>query len=115
MSLTFTNTDTAQTRLPQSVPAPAIPTGNHPSRGATRPNITGDPSSAEMGPDFPVSGMLRALRRRWYAIIPGAVLAAALAGWLGREFLPAQSYTARTLLHVSADRPRILFDSGDSR
>jgi Mrp family chromosome partitioning ATPase len=75
----------------------------------------GAEAPADGGSDFSVPGLLRAFRRRWYLVLPLAVVAAAAAVWGARAFLPSPTYTARTLLHVAADRPHILSDTGDGR
>ena len=92
------------------------------ARGSRADNASGlQPHGATNEPppegqgDFNVPGLLQAFRRRWHVILPLATLVACGTGWLAHEFLGKPSYTARTLLHVSADRPRILYESGDSR
>jgi polysaccharide biosynthesis transport protein len=61
----------------------------------------------EQALDLNVAGLLRAFRRRYYLILPLAVLGAAVATWLASEYLATPSYTARTFLRV-ADQPGIL-------
>ena len=115
MPLTFTD---AAELTEVSAPGASAPThavaGSRGSGGLSAPKAQ-DEAATESGPDFPIPGLLRALRRRWYVIFPLAAVAGAVAGWLANAFLATPSSTARTLLHVSADRPRILFDSGEGR
>jgi succinoglycan biosynthesis transport protein ExoP len=59
--------------------------------------------------------LLQALRRRWLMAttlgVVGAVVAF-LTGWL---LLPAPPHTARSLLHIAADQPRVLFKTSEYR
>lgn len=59
--------------------------------------------------------LLQALRRRWLlASVLGAVggLAVFAAGWL---LLPGPPHTARALLYIASDQPRVLFQTSENR
>jgi polysaccharide biosynthesis transport protein len=59
--------------------------------------------------------LLQALRRRWLVATTLGVLGGAVtfvAAWL---LLPAPPHTARSLLHIAADQPRVLFKTSEYR
>jgi len=59
--------------------------------------------------------LLQAVRRRWLMATTLGVLGgvvAFVAGWL---LLPAPPHTARSLLHIAADQPRVLFKTSEYR
>src|SRR5262245_10170135 len=57
--------------------------------------------------DLNPAGLMQAFRRRWYLILPVAIMGAAAATWFASQYLATPSYTARTFLRV-ADQPGIL-------
>src|SRR4051812_30725918 len=59
------------------------------------PNSGSEPF-ADGGSEFSIPGLLRAFRRRYYIIVPLAVLAATIAGLAANQFLVTQTYQART-------------------
>ena len=72
---------------------------------------TGDPRpvDAPAAGGFAPAQVLHALRRRWLIAIPIALAMAAIVS-VGAESQLTPIYSARTLLHVSADRPILLYD-----
>jgi capsular exopolysaccharide synthesis family protein len=72
-----------------------------------------DPSGeSASGPGITPAKVWHALRRRWIVAIPLAAGLAALIGW-GAESQLTPVYTARTLVHVGAHTPAVLWDNLD--
>lgn len=80
--------------VPSGVSSPAAPEA---------PATTTDPS---------LGALMRALRRRWLVGLFCGTIAAAAAVWAIMLTMPP-TYTARTLIYVSAERPSVLADSGN--
>jgi len=94
--------------LESGAPFPAKPA--RPNHGATVLGVPEAPGAdpAAAGPD--VGALLKALRRRWRAaLLLGLTLgaSAALTAWM---VIPPAKYTARAILHVSTNPPKLVFD-----
>jgi hypothetical protein len=79
-----------------------------PVKAAPRPEPQAPPVEID------AQALLQAVRRRWLLVFGVATAAAVVTAAAAWAVVPAK-FSARTLLHVSANRPAVLFDTGESR
>src|SRR5207253_2864789 len=84
-----------------------------PRGAAVRPAEEGEDVADASGGLSPAK-LLHALRRRWLIAVPLATAVAVAVGWVAAQRI-TPVYTARTMLHVSAQRQSILFDGLDGQ
>src|SRR5438128_10858356 len=57
--------------------------------------------------------LLRALQRRWLLALTLGLVSAAIAVGVTCLLLPSSKYTAKSLLHVRSEAPRVLFGTSE--
>src|SRR5437868_13185805 len=70
------------------------------------------PEVLSAAPDL--SGLLKALRRRWILAVSVGTICALAAGTAARLLVPTK-YTARALLDVASNPPKIIFSTNENR
>ncbi|HEV3165109.1 MAG TPA: Wzz/FepE/Etk N-terminal domain-containing protein, partial [Isosphaeraceae bacterium] len=88
---------------PQPFAAPVTQVSNRPP---ARPPALSSPPDA--------LGLLKALRRRWPWALFGGLLSALVAGAGASLFMPPMKYKARSMIYVSSQRPKEIFDTRES-
>ena len=61
-----------------------------------------------------LTGLIRALRRRWKLAVLGGLICSSLAAAAVYFFLPPSNYTTSALVFVAASRPKEIFDTRES-
>ena len=72
-----------------------------------RPRLPATPPST--------AALVRSLRRRWLPALCMGLLFAAAAAFAARQLLPAGKHTARAQLYVSANAPKVMFDTKEAK
>lgn len=93
-------------------PLPHDPAPEQPLAGEVLPTAA-PPSVVTCAPT--ARTLLQALRRRWLLATPLALVVGAVTFAVAWLLLPAPPHTARSLLHIAADQPRVLFKTSEYR